>query len=357
MRIDRIETVRLECHWGPPEDNNKRVWPIHFVHTNTGHIGIGRGGDPRLVAEEFGPLLVGEDPRRTAQLWQKMYDSAWRFRGPGRSAMTTLGALDVALWDLYGKSCNEPVWRLLGGCRNSVQAYADGIGYVHQDAEKVADLVKKHADLGYRAVKFHLSNADEDLALEKVRYSRAVLGEDRDLMIDVHRMWDGRKAASMARRFSPYNLYWIEEPVRGDDEAAHMKMVREATDALIAGGESEGTLYGIRHLIQHGGLQVVQSDILGGGGFTGLFRMAALAEAHHTYIAPHGASYPEINSHFVAAVPNGLMVSACPHTEPYQIWSRLYSPSFRIEGGEIALSERPGLGLEFDPSFIEAHRL
>ena len=174
-----------------------------------------------------------------------MYDAAWRFRGPGRSAMTTLGALDVALWDLYGKSCNEPVWRLLGGCRNSVQAYADGIGYVHQDAEEVADLEKKHADLGYRAVKFHLSNADEDLALEKVRYSRAVLGEDRDLMIDVHRMWDGRKAASMARRFSPYNLYWIEEPVRGDDEAAHMKMVREATDALIAGGESEGTLYGL----------------------------------------------------------------------------------------------------------------
>jgi D-galactarolactone cycloisomerase len=357
MRIDRIETIKLECHWGPPEDNKKRVWPVNFVHTDSGLTGISRGGDPRLVEEEFAPLLVGEDPRRTGSLWQKMYETAWRFRGPGLSAMTTIGALDVALWDLYGKSCNEPVWRLLGGYRNRVQAYADGIGYVHQNAEEVAGLVRKHADLGYKAIKFHLSDADEDLAVEKVRLSRAALGEDLDLLIDVHRMWDGTRAAGMARRFAPYNLYWIEEPVRGDDEAAHMKMVREATDALVAGGESEGTLYGIRHLIQAGGLQVVQSDILGGGGFTGLMRMAALAEAHHVYIAPHGASYPEINSHFVAAVPNGLLVSACPHTEPYQIWSELYAPAFEIENGEIELSERPGLGLEFDPSYIDSHRV
>ena len=357
MRIERIETVKLECRWGPPEDKKTRVWPIHFVHTNTDHIGIGRGGSPELISDVFAPLLSGEDPRRTSRLWQKMYDRAWAFKGPGRSAMTTIGALDVALWDLYGKSCGEPIWRLLGGYRNRVRVYADGIGYVHQDAEEVAGLVKKHADLGYRSVKFHLSNADEALALEKVRLSREALGEDRELMIDVHRMWDGVKAAEMARRFDPYDLYWIEEPVRGDDEAAHLRMVREATRALVAGGESEGTLYGVRHLIQEGGLQVVQSDILGGGGFTGLMRMAALAEAHHVYIAPHGASYPEINAHFVAAVPNGLRVSACPHTEPYQIWSDLYGPAFQIEGGEIAMSDRPGLGLAFDAEYIEAHRI
>ena len=129
MRIERIETVVLTCPWGPPENGVTRTWPIHRVVADDGTVGIGRGGNPDLVAREFGPLLVGEDPRRIGRLWQRMYDAAWRFRGPGRGAMPTIGALDVALWDLYGKVCREPVWRLLGGIRDRVQAYADGIGY------------------------------------------------------------------------------------------------------------------------------------------------------------------------------------------------------------------------------------
>jgi L-alanine-DL-glutamate epimerase-like enolase superfamily enzyme len=353
VRIERIETVVLTCPWGPPEDGVTRTWPIHRVVADDGTVGIGRGGNPDLVAREFGPLLVGEDPRRIGRLWQRMYDAAWRFRGPGRGAMPTIGALDVALWDLYGKVCGEPVWRLLGGVHNRVQAYADGIGYnASMTPEEVADLVRKHVDLGFEAVKFHLTDPDPDAALEKVRLSRAAMGEDRKLMIDVHRMWDGHLAAEMARKFAPYGLFWIEEPVRLDDEVGFLRMVREATDALVAGGESEGTLGGVRRLLVEGGLQVVQSDILVGGGFTGLMRVAALAEAHNAYVAPHGASYPELICHLMAAVPNGLMVPACPHTEPYQIWSRLYDPPFRIEAGEIEMSDRPGLGLEFDEGFV-----
>ena len=357
MRIERIESLALKYPWGPPEEGKTRTWPITLVYADDGSFGIGRGGNPELIAREFAPLLEGEDPRQTARLWQRMYDTAWRFRGPGRSAIGTIGALDVALWDLYGKACGEPVWRLLGGYRNRVPAYADGIGYnTDLTAEGVAALVGQHAGLGFGAVKFHLTDPDPELALEKVRLSREVLGPDRKLMIDIHRMWHGRLAADMARRFAPYGLYWIEEPVRLDDETGYMRMVREATDALVAGGESEPTLYGVRRLLVEGGLQVVQTDILGGGGFTGLMRMAALAEAHNAYIAPHGASFPEINCHLVSAVPNGLLVPACPHTEPYQIWSKLYDPPFQITKGEIEMSERPGLGLNLDGAFVEEYR-
>ena len=273
--------------------------------------------------------------------------------------MSHIGALDVALWDLYGKVCGQPVWRMLGGYRDRVPAYADGIGYpeqIDQSPEAVAALVKKHIDLGYTAVKFHAYNAEPHDVLEKVRLSREAIGPEKKLMIDLHRVWDGKLAAEMARQFEPYNLYWIEEPVRLDDETGYLRMVREATDVLVAGGESEPTLYGVRRLLVEGGLQVVQTDILGGGGFTGLMRMAALAEAHNAYIAPHGASFPEINCHLVSAVPNGLLVPACPHTEPYQIWSKLYDPPFQIVKGEIELSERPGLGLDLDQAFVEEYR-
>jgi L-alanine-DL-glutamate epimerase-like enolase superfamily enzyme len=272
--------------------------------------------------------------------------------------MATIGAIDIALWDLYGRSCGEPVWRLLGGFRDRVQVYADGIGYVEdQDAEGVAALVKKHADQGYGAVKFHLVASDPDLALEKVRLSREVLGPDLRLMVDVHGVWDGVTCVEMARRFNPYHLYWLEEPVQKDDEIGFYRMVREASNALIAGGEGEGTLYGAQRLIADGGLQVLQTDIVGGGGYTGLLRMAAVAEAHHAYIAPHGASYPDLNCHFLAGVPNGLMVPACPETEPYQIWSKMYKPRFEVKNGEVAMTDKPGLGLELDEAFVREYRV
>lgn len=356
MRITRIETIVISHPWGPPEDGVMRDWLTVLVHADNGLTGIGRGGDAGLINDELAPLLRGRDPRRTAALWDEMYEAAWRYGGLGAAAMSSIGAIDIALWDLCGKACGEPVWRLLGGYRDKVPAYADGIGYDKDlTPPKVAALVEAHAALGYDAVKFHLGKPDPEAALETVILSREALGPDRKLMIDAHRMWHGKLAAEMAVRFEPYDLFWIEEPVRIDDEAAYYRMVREATSALVAGGEAEGTLYGVRRLITEGGLQVVQTDIIGGGGFTGLMRIAAVAEAHHAYVAPHGARFPEINAHLVAAVPNGLMVSTCPEVEPYQIWSRMYDPGFEVVDGQISLTDKPGLGLELDEDFLRQY--
>ena len=191
-----------------------------LVHTDEGISGLGRGGDPAIVRNELAPLLIGQDPRRTALLWQRMYDHAWRFRGPDRAAFTSIGSLDIALWDIVGKASGQPVWRLLGGYTDRVEVYADGIGYVDEDPETVAALVKKHADEGYSHVKFHLSGYDNDAALEKVRLAREAVGPDVRVMLDAHRMWHGTVAAEMARKFEPYKLYWIEEPVRGRRRAA-----------------------------------------------------------------------------------------------------------------------------------------
>jgi D-arabinonate dehydratase len=328
-----------------------------LVHADNGLYGISRGGSKNIIEKELAPLLVGKDLRQIACHWQAMYEHAWRFRGPGRGAMSSIGAVDIALWDLYGKSCGQPVWRLLGGYRDRVPVYADGIGYYDQSPEEMADLVRKHANLGYEAVKFHLTTADPDAALAKVRLARQRVGPEVRLMIDVWGMWDGPQAAEMARKFAPYNLYWIEEPVRKDDETAYLQMVRDATEALVAGGESEGTLFGVRRLVTEGGLEVIQSDILIGGGYTGLLRIAALAEAYHVAVAPHGAQYPDLNCHLVAAIPNGLMIPACPRTEPYQIWSKLYRPRFQVVDGQVQMKDEPGLGLEFDWDFVRKYRL
>ena len=271
--------------------------------------------------------------------------------------MSSIGALDVALWDLYGKSCGQPVWRLLGGYRDTVPSYADGIGYLDQSPEEVAAEVKEHADLGFDAIKLHFNRGEPQEVLDKVRCSREVLGPDKKLMIDVFRAWDGKVAIETVRRLEPYQLYWIEEPVRHDDELFYMRMVAEATSAIVAGAEGEGTLYGIRRLISEGALQLLQTDILIGGGYTGLMRIAALAEAYHLPVSPHGAQYPDINCHLVAAVPNGLTVPACPSCEFFQIWSKMYAPPFQVVDAHISMTERPGLGLALDWDFINRYRV
>ena len=137
MKITDVEVIVLEHNWGPPEEGVTREWPLMLVHTDEGISGLGRGGDPEIVRNELAPLLIGQDPRRTAMLWQMMYDHAWRFRGPDRAAMTSIGSLDIALWDIVGKASGQPVWRLLGGYTDRVEVYADGIGYVDEDPETV----------------------------------------------------------------------------------------------------------------------------------------------------------------------------------------------------------------------------
>ena len=355
MRIERIQTIRLRVPWGPPELDEIRDWIIVRVHTDDGLVGMARGGDLDIIASELQPLLLGQDARMISHHWQRMYEHVWRFRGPGRAAMESIGAIDVALWDLLGQSCGMPVWRLLGGHRSVVPVYADGIGYVDQDADTVAQLVKTHSDLGYEAVKIHLTTADTEVALEKVRKSREALGPHKKLMVDVWRHWDGWLASEMIRKFQEHDVYLIEEPVRMDDETGFLRMVREQTDCLLAAGEGEGTLYGVRRLITEGRVQVIQSNLFQAGGYTGYLRIAALCNAFHVYVAPHSSQHPEYTCHLAAAVPNLLMMPAQPESEPFQIRTRLYDPPFVIKSSRVEMTERPGVGLSLSEAFIKEY--
>ena len=195
-----------------------------LVHTNDGLTGIGRGGNAQPISRELAPVLIGQGPRRIALLWER-------------------------------------VWRLLGGYRDTVPAYADGIGHLDQSPEEVAAEVKEHAGLGFDAIKLHFNRGEPQEVLDKVHGSREVLGPDKKLMIDVSRAWSGKVAVETVQRLEPYNLYWIEEPVRHDDEPFYMRMVQEATSAMVAGAEGEGTFYGVRGLINEGALQLGSVDI------------------------------------------------------------------------------------------------
>jgi len=362
MRIEGIEPVTLRVPWGPADWGEFRDWTIVRVYADDGRVGIGRGGDPRLIRSEFEDLLVGQDPANIAFHWQAMFDKAWRFKGPGAAAMGSICGIDIALWDLLGQAAGLPVWRLLGGYNNTVPVYADGIGYENEDIERMAEKVALHADLGFDHVKIHLPGSDPDENVEKVRRSRQALGPDKKLLVDVFRHWEGRTAALVVRRLLDYDLFWVEEPVRMNDELGYLRMVRDmmigaGTECYLAAGEGENTLAGVVRLIVQGGVQVIQTDPVSVGGYTGLMRVAAVCNAHNALLAPHGSQIPEINCHLGAAIPNLLTIPATPALEPFQIWSRLYDPSFVVEGPTLELTESPGMGLSIDEDFVREHQI
>jgi L-alanine-DL-glutamate epimerase-like enolase superfamily enzyme len=291
--------------------------------------------------------------------------------------MNAISGIDIALWDIAGKVANLPLYRLLGGCRERVEAYASGGFY--QEGKSIDDLAGEAE--GYRARGFwgmkmkigrnpstqthlrHLADhaelcqtePEEDIA--RVAAVRRALGPQAKLMADVNCAWSPSFAIEMGRALKPYNLYWIEEPVATDDIDGSAR-VADALATPIAGYETEIGLYGFRELITRRAVDIVQPDIAWAGGFSECRRIAALAQAHHLMVAPHAfasAVTLAASLHFIASIPNGLVLEF--DQNPNGLRDELLKEPIHIEpDGMIRLPERPGLGIELDRGAVERYR-
>jgi L-alanine-DL-glutamate epimerase-like enolase superfamily enzyme len=361
MKIVELEVLPFEVGGTIGVSDYRRTHAALRVHTDGGLTGISRISPDAapFVEQTLKPVLLGEDPANVERLWEKMHAAAapagyLRPRGIG-----AVGSVDIALYDLLGKQLNRPVWQLLGGLRDRIEAYADSIPIVpgRETADALARAMAGYIRAGFSAVKLHLPRAAPDDAVADVSRVRSEIGPDVRLMVDVHRRWDPWTAVEVAQRLEPQDVYWFEEPVAGDDQVGGLAFVAARVRQLVAGAESEHSLYACRDYVTRGAVHVLQADILGAGGFTAWRRLAAMAHAFHVKVAPHGASFPEINAHLIASLPNGLIVSAFPAGEPYEVWSRMYAEPLHLREGQIQLSNKPGLGLELNEEFIRRHRV
>jgi L-alanine-DL-glutamate epimerase-like enolase superfamily enzyme len=357
MKITGIETVLYEPKWDDPYPPRRRYSAVLRVHTDEGLTGISRTHDQQLgyIHDHFKPLLIGEDPRDVERLWEKMYQSTVPMLGQERAMVSAIGALDIALWDLFGKSVGLPCWRLLGGYRNEVPVYSD-VPIRDRTPKGLGRQLADSIEMGYDAVKFHIVDNDPESIVEQVRESRAAIGPHNHLMVDIFRALDPRSAVEVAQKIEEYDIYWLEEPVRWHDNPLGLKLVAQGTRIPVAGGEGESTIYQTRTLLEYGGLTFIQPDTLTAGGYTTMRKIAALAEAYHVYLAPHGATIPELNAPIVAAVPNGAYVPATTPGQPPEVWAQLYE-DFQIVNGRIRLTDRPGLGLEFNNEFLDRYQV
>jgi galactonate dehydratase len=288
-------------------------------------------------------LLLGENPFDIERLWQKMQVG---MMGHGMTGVVGAGAMtgiDMALWDIKGKALNTPVWNLLGGkMRDRIRIYAHA---------KTPEVALKFKARGITAVKAGGLSAPVEM-MEKLR---AAVGDDMDLMLDMHGPpWLATAdAIALGRRLEPLDLLFIEDPV-SPEQADGYARIRDAVAIPLAAGERATTIWGLRPLIEQGLVDVVQPDTGRVGGITQMKKIAAMAESRGIMFAPHSGSLGPVAEyaalHVLAAIPNGLILERME--DDWAGRSQVITPSPVTVDGHIAVPDRPGLGVEIVESEI-----
>ena len=338
-------------------------WLVAEVFTDDGFVGLGNAAlapqaTKQVIDLYLKPLLIGQDPWDIERLWQHMYRKTMAFGRKG-IGMVAISALDIALWDVLGKSAKQPVFRLLGGrTKTRIPVYASRL--YATELGKLAAEAKRYKDEGYRAMKLRFGWGPADGAhgmqrnVELVRTVRESIGDDIDLMADAYMGWNLDYAKRMLPLLEPFRLRWLEEPVIPDDVQGYTQL-KSYSRIPIAGGEHEFTLYGFRDLLEARAVDYIQFDTNRVGGITQARKIAALAEAYSVPVIPHAGQMH--NYHVVMASLNSPMAEYFPRVD-VEVGNELFWYIFRGEpiakGGSIDLDDNvPGLGLTIDEAGLE----
>jgi len=344
------------------------------VETDDGLIGYGQINKTPLkeiaeIVEGLEEVIRGMDALAHEAVWAKILNLTVPHLEPGVTEtvrprfeqnkriqiMAALGGIDIALWDIKGKAFGLPLWRLLGGERREVPAYASG-GYYEEGYSPLAviDEMGSYAAQGYRAVKMKCGGLDIAGDIARIKGVREAIG-DADLMLDGNGAYSLKEAEIAIKSFEPYRIFWFEEPLHWYDSTRSLARLATATNVPLASGESELHSWAVRDLVDLGAIRYVQFDCTRAGGVTEGLRIAAYAYAHGLQIALHHD--PQVHGHLVAALPNGYCVEGFPRPERDPVWHQLFTERPELEAGTLTLTDKPGLGIEIDWKTVERWKI
>ena len=338
-------------------------WLVIEISTDDGFIGIGNAALAPLITKQtidlyLKPLLIGQDPWDIEFLWQHMYRKTMAFGRKG-VCMAAISAVDIALWDILGKSAKQPVYRLLGGrTKPRIPVYASRL--YSGDLGELATEAKRYKDDGYKAMKLRFGWGPTDGAagmqcnVALVRTVREVVGDGIDVMADAYMGWTLDYAKRMLPLLEPFHLRWLEEPVIPDDIGGYAEL--KASGLIpIAGGEHEFTIYGFRDLLEVRAVDYIQFDTNRVGGITQARKISAMAEAYSVPVIPHAGQMH--NYHVVMASLNCPMAEYFPVVDVEvgnELFWYLFDGEPKAKDGFIDLDENvPGLGLTIKKNVSE----
>jgi len=350
LKITKVEILQLT-------GKNKRRALYLKLHTNAGAVGLYGPIDNEaamFVDRFFKRGLIGQDPLATETYWDKMFRASRHSRGS--HYIMALSAVDNTLWDLRGRYFGLPVYRLLGGSRKKVRAYASCLGF-SQEPSALQAKARELKRQGYRHQKWFVrdrgpSHGPEGVEADAkvVRLLREAVGDDVDLMFDAFWEWDLQYALAWTRRVEQYRPRWIEEPFQTANLDAFIELSRE-TSIPVATGEHFYGRWDVHKFLKAGAIMVVQADPEWCGGVSELVKMCTLASVHGANVIPHGHSI-HAALHVVASQP----VEICPLVEylirKMDTYYHFEKHQPRPVNGMLELPERPGFGIELDESKI-----
>ena len=322
----------------------------------------------RAVIESlYKPALIGQDPFNVEVIWEMLYN---KIKDYGLSGMTisALSGVDIALWDIIGKACNQPVHRLIGGAfRNKVQAYATGFYFKTFDRlnEEAVEEALKYKEQGFKAIKMKIGLGNHRKDIARVEAVRKAVGDDIDIMVDANHSFTVPQAINIGRELERLGVSWFEEPISPEDLEGYVEVSR-ALDIATAGGENEFTKYGFRRILAARAMDIVQPDVCAAGGITECKKIAALAQASAIACVPHAwgtAIGLAATIHFLASLPETPMClfPVSPLLEYEQTFNpfrdQLAREPIMHKGGFVDVSTKPGLGVDVDRSILDKYRV
>ncbi|MCF6332190.1 MAG: mandelate racemase/muconate lactonizing enzyme family protein [Draconibacterium sp.] len=375
MKIKAIESFILsdklkESFYFSQWEYSERRICIVKVTSDTGHVGWGEGYGPAGVIkagiEFLTPFLIGLNPLETEVVWSIMYHRTLDYARSG-ILVSALSAIDVALWDLKGKIMEQPVHLLLGGKkRDTITPYATGMYFTN--GGKLSDILskeaKQYAELGYKAMKMKVGLCIEE-DIENVKVVRETIGPNIALMIDANHAYNLREAIQLANAVEQYNIGWFEEPISPEYYKQYAEL-RTKTSIPIAGGECEYLRFGFQTLLQSKSVDIIQPDICATGGLTEAKRIEPLASVYGVEVIPNTWGTGIAISaalHFVSnmdSIPGRLKPPNCfieyDRTEN-RLREELTITDMVAKNGEIKISDKPGLGFEFNEDVLHKYTL
>ncbi len=300
------------------------------------------------ACRELSELLVGMHVLEVEAAWERLAKRG-DWVGPGGLLHCAIAPLDIALWDAAGKTLGQPLYRLLGGYRDRLPAYASDRLWYSMSMEELAASASAHAAQGFRALKLRLGKeARPELEVRRIATVRQAAGADVQVMVDGTESWDLARAMRTGRALQEAGITWLEDPVHHHDVAG-LAQIASALDIPVAAGEHLYHLAAFRETLEARAVDVAIMDLARVGGITPWRKIAALAQAHHVPVCGHVV--PEVHVHLLAAVPNGLMVEYMPRSEA------ILRSMPALENGSLVTPQTPGLGLELDEAAVQRYRV
>ena len=388
MKITNVEIyVLLVPDVDPEACSSAQDNVVVVIHTDEGVVGIGEtdtnpwavkalieAPGTHIMGLGLEEMLIGQDPTQPEALWEKMYAGSIMYgrRGLGICA---IGALDMALWDIWGKVEGKPVWKLLGGARQphltpyasllpngkTLKAYRESLVAKATEAVRIGFTAIK-AEVVIRGPYTHmgLQEKNEDI-VDVVAAVREVIGPDVVLMVDVAYAWqDYKEALAVARQLEPYNLFFLETPLPSDDLDGYARLTA-ATGIRIAAGELLNSRFEFIDLIERGHIDVAQPDVGRVGGLTEARRIVEYVASRGRLIVPHcwktGIGIAA-SAHLCAAAPNAPFFEFLPsQLSESKLRRELVTDEITLVNGRISLPDLPGLGVTINEDALTRYRV